>query len=146
MNEISFRKSDRGASLVLVAAYSTIVIAMAAVLYIVASMLLSSAEYRGRQDQAYELCTSLSNRLDELILNESEGGNKSCIVLADGVLVHESSFDGIPDSDVIAEVTSATDAGGNTYYILTITATAARETYVRTTEYSGDATKGYTRR
>ena len=96
--------------------------------------------------------TSLSSRLEELILNESPGGNKSCIDFEDfiptgskegDIIPVTYGFDGIPDSTVTAHV-SRDDTDG--HYTLTVTATAARETYIKITEYNGNDTAGYERR
>jgi hypothetical protein len=149
------KHSNKGASLVLVSAFCLIVLGIAATLTILASMLLSNAEHRNRQDQAYELATSLSARVEELILNPpSTPGTtqKTCIDLehfindCSGVIVSKSDFDGIPDSTVEAVVSKKTDAGGNTYYELTVTATAAGEIHIHTAEYTGTAVQGYSRK
>ena len=148
MGRKSFLENNRGASLVLVSILSTLVIGMAAALLIVSSLIMSTSVRKTRENQAYELATSLSSKLEYLILNEtSDGAHKSQIELTDGTtLVSESGFSSIPDSSVTAVVTSSTDAGGETYYIVTVTATAAGETYIKTTEYSGNVTDGYSRR
>ena len=130
----------------LVTAFSTIVIAMAVVLIVVASMLLSSANVKKNQDQAYELATSLSTKLEELIINETDSGHKSYIVLSDNLtLIDEENFSGIPDSKVTA-IVNEENANGKTYYVLTVTAHAGREIYVKETEYVGSKESGYTRR
>ena len=148
MGRIKFLENNRGASLVLVSILSTLVIGMAAALLIVASLIMSTSVRKTRETQAYELATSLSSKLEYLILNEtSDGSHKSQIELIDGTtLIDETGFSSIPDSSVKAVVTSSTDMVGETYYTLTITATAAGETYIKTTEYSGNATDGYSRR
>ena len=148
MGRKSFLENNSGASLVLVSILSTLVIGMAAALLIVRSLIMSTSVRKTRENQAYELATSLSSKLEYFILNEtSDGHHKSQIELTDGTtLVSESGFSSIPDSSVTAVVTSSTDAGGETYYIVTVTATAAGETYIKTTEYSGDAANGYSRR
>ena len=146
----SFRKSNKGASLILVSAYSVIVIALAATLTVISSMLLSNAEVRNRQDRAYELATSLSEKIEEQILNEGVS-KKALIDLGDGLndvtkvktLMTMSGFDGIPDSSVTAVVEEKRDTVGRTYYVLTVTASAAGETYIKTTEYNGSADTGY---
>lgn len=148
MGRIKILENNRGASLVLVSILSTLVIGMAAALLIVSSLIMSTSVRKTRENQAYELATSLSSQLEFLILNETEdGSHKSRIELTDGTtLVSETGFSSIPDSSVKAVVTTSTDIGGETYYILTVTATAAGETYIKTTEYSGNATDGYTKR
>ncbi len=148
MGRNNFLKSNRGASLVLVSILSTLVIGMAAALLVAGAMTTSSSIRKTRETQAYELATSLSSKLEYLILNESSDGvHKAQIELTDGTtLVNESGFSSIPDSSVTAVVTKSTDMVGEEYYTLTITATAAGETYIKTTEYTGDATNGYSRK
>ena len=151
------KRSDRGASLVLIAAFSTIVIAMAVTLTIVSSMIFSNAENRSRQDQAYELGTGLFSRMEELILNEpASGTNKACIDLesyfADsvpsdkkGIIMEESDFESLPDSKVTVSVAKNTDRVGKTFYTLTVKAEAIGETYIRTEDYTGNVLAGYER-
>ena len=148
MGRNNFLKSNRGASLVLVSILSTLVIGMAAALLVAGAMTISSSIRKTRETQAYELATSLSSKLEYLILNESSDGmHKAQIELTDGTtLVNESGFSSIPDSSVTAVVTKSTDMVGEDYYTLTVTATAAGETYIKTTEYTGDATNGYSRK
>ena len=150
--KVSLLKSDKGASLVMVSAFSVIIIGIAVTLTVISSLLLSKANAVKSQGQAYELATSLSSRLEELILNESPGGNKSCIDFEDfiptgskegDIIPVTYGFDGIPDSTVTAHV-SRDDTDG--HYTLTVTATAARETYIKITEYNGNDTAGYERR
>ena len=157
MGRKSFLQSNRGASLVLVSIFSVIVISLALTLGVVSSMLLSNAELRNRQNQAYELSTSLSYKIETLIVNPTDDGcHESCIDLDDfisapsgagsGQVMRQEDFAGIPDSFV--EVTVKRDIDGNNkpYYILTVTAQAAGETYTRRTEYGGTAAIGYTKR
>lgn len=149
-----FRKSNRGASLVLVSILCLIVLSITVTLTVVSAMLLSNAHHRAAQDQAYELAVSLSARVEELILNETKSGGvkyKSCIDLdhfiddKGGVIINESDFAGIPDSTAKAVVTK--DVSGITpYYVVTVTATAGKETHIITSEYSGSATQGYSRK
>ncbi len=148
MGRKNFLENNRGASLVLVSILSTHVIGMTAALLIVSSLIMSTSVRKTRENQAYELATSLSSKLEFYILNEAgDGVHKAQIELTDGAtLVSESGFSSIPDSSVKAVVTSSTDVAGETYYIVTVTATAAGETYIKTTEYSGNATDGYTKR
>ena len=148
MGRKQFLKDHRGASLVLVSILSTLVIGLPAALLIVSSLIMSTSVRKTRENQAYELATSLSSKLEYLILNETDdGAHKSQIELTDGAtLVSETGFSSIPDSSVKAVVTSSTDKAGETYYIVTVTATAAGETYIKTTEYAGNATDGYSRR
>ncbi len=144
MKNTNFIRSNKGASLVLVSILSTLILAMSATLLIVSSMIISSSVRKTREDQAYELATSLSSKLEYLILNESsDHSHKSQIELIPGELVSATDFSGIPDSSVKAIVTEETDAIGQTYYVLTVTACAAGETYVRRTEYTGNVTVGY---
>lgn len=157
MGRKSFLENNRGASLVLVSIFSVIVISLALTLGVVSSMLLSNAELRNRQNQAYELSTSLSYKLETLIVNPTDdGSHESCIDLDDfisaptgagsGQIMRQENFSGIPDSYVEATVKRAIDGNNKTYYILTVTASAAGETYTRTTEYGGTAAIGYTKR
>ena len=161
-----FRKSNRGASLVLVSAFSVIVIGIAVTLVVISSMLLSKANAVKRQGQAYEIATSLSARLEEMILNEAvgEGGTvkKSQIDLDSffsdsipanrmGVIVDipkTDGFPGIPDSSVKAVVSRAinSETGSVDYYSVTVTAEAAGETYIKVMEFTGSASNGYDRR
>ena len=149
--------SNEGASLILIAAFSTLVIAMAVTLTVVSSMIFSNAENRSRQDQAYELGSGLFSRIEELILNEpASGTNKACIDLesyfADsvpsdkkGVILEESGFESMPDSKVTATLTKNTDRVGNTFYTLTVKAEAIDETYIKTEDYTGNVLAGYER-
>ena len=148
MGKTSFLKSNRGASLVLVSILSTLVIGMATALLVAGAMTISTSIRKTRENQAYELATSLSSKLEYLILNETDdGAHKSRIELTAGTtLVNETGFSSIPDSSVTAVVTEATDMVGEHYYTLTVTATAAGETYIKTTDYSGNATDGYSRK
>ncbi len=149
--KVSLLKSNRGASLVLVSAFCVIIIGIAVTLTVISSLLLSKANSVKSQGQAYELATSFSSRIEELILNESAGGNKSCIDLdtfitgANGgdIVPTTYGFDGIPDSSVTAHISKDANDG---HYTLTVTATAARETYIKTTEYTGSASGGYDRK
>ena len=155
MGKTSFLKSNRGASLVLVSIYSVIVISLALTLVAIGSMLLSDADYVKKYNQAYELATSLSTRIEELILNEtSDNLHKSQIDLdsfiadpaTEGDIVPlTSGFGSIPDSSIHAVISRKTGTAG-TYYVLTVTATAAGETYIKTTEYTGSAASGYSKR
>ena len=107
MGRIKILENNRGASLVLVSILSTLVIGMAAALLIVSSLIMSTSVRKTRENQAYELATSLSSQLEFLILNETEdGSHKSRIELTDGTtLVSETGFSSIPDSSVKAVVT-----------------------------------------
>ena len=105
----SFRQSNKGESLVLVTVFSTIVIGIVVTLTVISALLLSNANKQKSQDQAYELATSLSARIEELILNEDVSGNSSQIDLdyyiaspQNGIIVRDSDFTGIPDSSTIA--------------------------------------------
>jgi len=141
---ISILKSDKGTSLVLVSILSTIVLALCVTLLIVSSLIISTSVRKTREDQAYELATSLSSRLEYLILNESDDHlYKSQIELTPGTLVSESGFDGIPDSSVTAVITKKTDYIGQEFYVLTVTAETAGERYIKETQYWGNATEGY---
>ena len=170
----SFRQSNKGESLVLVTIFSTIVIGIVATLTVISAMLLYKAGYEKSHNQAYEIATSLSARIEELILNGVEGvvESKSQIDLDTYkatllppearedpdkpysiYLVYISKkdgfFEGIPDASATAVVTAVyneKNAGVIDYYVLTVTATAAGEEYIKTTEYSGDINTGYKKR
>ena len=160
-----FRKSNRGASLVLVSAFSIIIVGIAITLTVISSMLLAKANAVRKQGQAYELATSLAARIEEMVLNgvTVEGGTprKSQIDLdsffADsvpaaqkGIIIDvpkSEGFQGIPDSSVKAVITQVkNDTGIIEYYTVTVTAEAAGETYVKTMEFTGNASMGYERR
>ena len=156
----ALRQSNKGESLVLITIFSTIVIGIVVTLTVISAMLLSNAGKQKSQDQAYELATSLSARLEELILNDDVSGNSSGIDLdyyitnCNGKLVNVSEdpdavfdhFQGIPDSTVVATVEKISDPSTGDYYELTITAPAGQETYIKKTQYSGGSTMGYSRR
>ena len=156
----ALRQSNKGESLVLITIFSTIVIGIVVTLTVISAMLLSNAGKQKSQDQAYELATSLSARLEELILNDDVSGNSSGIDLdyyitnCNGKLVNVSEdpdavfehFQGIPDSTVVATVEKISDPSTGDYYELTITATAGRETYITKTQYTGSTMMGYARR
>ncbi|MCR5740245.1 MAG: hypothetical protein K6G43_10565 [Lachnospiraceae bacterium] len=153
----SILQSNKGASLVLVSILGTIVIGMSVTLIVVSSMLIQSSGRKTRENQAYELATSLSAKLEYMILNETEDGQHASqldLTIPDGstaiTLVDSDPetgggivFEGIPDSSVKAVIAQSED---KSYYILTVTATAAGETYVRRTEYTGSKDSGYSRR
>lgn len=169
----SLRQSNRGESLVLVTIFSTIVIGIVVTLTVISAMLLSKAGSEKSHNQAYEIATSLSARVEELILNGVEGveGSKSQIdldkyvssdpdpesknykdiIMYKGIILEtpEGFFEGIPDASASVVVTAIhykTNPNVVDHYILTVTATAAKETYIKTTEYSGSATIGYEKR
>ena len=155
----ALRQSNKGESLVLITIFSTIVIGIVVTLTVISAMLLSNAGKQKSQDQAYELATSLSARLEELILNGDVSGNSSRIDLEKyvtdfgGELVNVSdasatltNFQGIPDSSVVAKVVKISDPATGDYYELTVTATAGRETYITKTQYTGSTMMGYARR
>ena len=161
MNLISeFRKSNRGASLVLVSAFSIIIIGIAVTLTVISSMLLSKANAVKKQGQTYEIATSLSARLEEMILNEAENGSKAKIDLDAFITAPATSgyivkidedagfFEGIPDAAVSAEVTQVKNSvsGSIEYYRIVVIAKAAGESYINTMEFTGNATQGYKRR
>ncbi len=147
-NNSNFLQSNRGASLVLVSILSTLVIGMSVTLLVVSAMIISQSGRKTREDQAYELATSFSADIEYLILNELDNLHPSMIELTDGLTIRsDSGFEGIPDSSVSAVVSEVkNDEGAVLYYTLTVTGTAAGETYVRVTEYTGSAAKGYSRR
>lgn len=156
----ALRQSNKGESLVLITIFSTIVIGIVVTLTVISAMLLSNAGKQKSQDQAYELATSLSARLEELILNGDVSGNSSRIDLDKyitdfgGKLVDVSDtpgaafsyFQGIPDSSVVATVEKISDPATGDYYELTVTATAGREIYITKTQYTGSTMMGYARR
>lgn len=167
----SLRQSNRGESLVLVTIFSTIVIGIVVTMTVISAMLLSKAGSEKSHNQAYEIATSLSARVEELILNGVEGveGSKSQIdldkyvssdpdpesnkdiIMYKGIILEtpEGFFEGIPDASASVVVTAIhykTNPNVVDHYILTVTATAAKETYIKTTEYSGNASSGYIKR
>lgn len=156
-NAKKFIRSDRGASLVLIAAFSTIVIAMAVTLTVVSAMIFANAENRSRQDQVQILATGLFSEVEKLILNPpSEGTNKACIDLESYftdstpagesvTILQDSGFESMPDSSVEVSVKRSTDKVGNTIYTLTVKADAIGETYIKTEDYSGNVLAGYSR-
>ena len=162
-----FRKSNRGASLVLVSAFSIIIVGIAITLTVISSMLLAKANAVRKQGQAYELATSLAARIEEMVLNKvvnEETGEDICQSQIDldsffadsvpaaqkGIIIDvpkSEGFQGIPDSSVKAVITQVkNDTGIIEYYTVTVTAEAAGETYVKTMEFTGNASMGYERR
>ncbi|MCR5441447.1 MAG: hypothetical protein K6E66_04970 [Lachnospiraceae bacterium] len=150
---VSLLKSNRGASLVLVSAFSVIILGIAATLIIIGALLLSKAGSVRKHDQACELATSLSSQLEKMILNPASNGSPSRLDLdkfitapaTSGEVISCSGFDSIPDSTVTA-VVEKKDDNGKVFYTLKVTATAAGETYIVTTDYDGSAAGGYSRR
>ncbi len=163
-NDTYYTNSNRGASLVLVTIFSTIVIGIVVTLTVISAMLLSNAGAEKRHDQAYEIATSLSARFEELILN-GDNGSRSRINLDNyipsgsgaseytgcilDIPVDDGFFEGIPDASASVHVTAVHNSINEDvidYYVLTVKATAAKETYIRTTEYTGNASSGYKRK
>ena len=163
----SFRQSNKGESLVLVTIFSTIVIGIVATLTVISAMLLYKAGAEKSHNQAYEIATSLSARIEELILykpqpqidldryippnsdtDETDSNTEGASTESKeykGTIIEMpiGFFDGIPDASALVEVTAIPDKTNTDYYIVTVTATAARETYIKTTMYSGNASSEY---
>ncbi|MBR3736260.1 MAG: hypothetical protein IKN07_10280, partial [Lachnospiraceae bacterium] len=69
MHKFKFLKSNKGSSLILVAALTVVIIGVTVSLRIMAGIIMASANQQLNQDQAYELATSLGNALEERIIN-----------------------------------------------------------------------------
>ena len=145
MHRFRFLKSNKGSSLILVAALTVVIIGLTVSLRIMAGIIMASANQQLNQDQAYELATSLGNALEERILN-GDDTVKTYLPLTDGAtLVNESGFDGIPDASVIATV--STD---NSRFVVTVTSWVGKDTtyettYIWTGIYQGSVGEGYTK-
>ena len=134
-------KSNRGSSLVLISALTVIIIALTVSLRIAAGMIMSSANNQLNQDQAYELAVSLGNSLESRIINpDANTGAAAGLELIDGdKLVDMSDFDGLPKSNVTAEVKK----DGTDRYVLTVTSKVGSASYIWKGIYKGSAAKGY---
>ena len=134
-------KSNKGTSLVLVAALTVVIVALTVALRVAAGMIMASANMQLNQDQAYELAVSLGDTLEEKILNPDSANNKkTCLELVPGTeLVNMSGFDGMPDASVVANV-SKDDQGR---FVLTITSKVGKATYIWTGTYKGSKNEGY---
>ncbi|MCR5598051.1 MAG: hypothetical protein K6G19_07750 [Lachnospiraceae bacterium] len=133
-------KSNNGSSLVLVSALTIIIVALTVSLRIAAGMIMSSANKQLNQDQAYELAVSLGNSLESRILNaDTENGTPTQLPLSDGAtLVNMSDFDGMPDADVKAVVSTDGDR-----YVLTVTSHVGKASYIWEGIYKGSPSEGY---
>ncbi|MBR1470064.1 MAG: hypothetical protein IJ600_00315 [Lachnospiraceae bacterium] len=132
-------KSNKGSSIILVAALSVVIIGVTVSLRIMAGIIMASANHQLNQDQAYELAVSLGNRLEEQILNGNEE-KKALLELRSGEkLVDMSSFEGMPDASVTAEVAQGT----GDRYTLTVHAEVGEAVYNWTGIYQGSASEGY---
>ena len=72
MHKRGILKSNKGSSLILVAALTVVLIGVTVSLRILAGIIMASANQQLNQDQAYELATSLGNALEERIVNGEE--------------------------------------------------------------------------
>ncbi|MCR5128062.1 MAG: hypothetical protein K6B69_08155 [Lachnospiraceae bacterium] len=141
MYKFKFIKSNKGSSLILVAALTVVIIGVTVSLRIMAGIIMASANQQLNQDQAYELATSLGNALEERILN-GDGTKKTMLELRDGAtLVDMSGFEGMPDASVMAKVTS----DGNGRYVLQVTSEVGEAKYLWTATYQGSASAGYSK-
>ena len=147
MHRFRFLKSNKGSSLILVAALTVVIIGVTVSLRIMAGIIMASANQQLNQDQAYELATSLGNALEERIINgeaEREDPNfvpkKALLELTNNAtLVDMSGFDGMPDASVTAKV--KLDEAGR--YVLTVKSEVGKASYIWTGIYEGSFSEGY---
>ena len=142
-------KSNKGSSLILVAALTVVIIGLAVSLRILSGIIMASANQQLNQDQAYELATSLGNSLEERILNVGDDGKPlldlQSYITNNKDVVNMSGFDGMPEAAVVASVKK--DAAGR--YVLTIRSRVGKETdtykavYVWTGIYAEKTAGGY---
>lgn len=145
-------KSNKGSSLILVAALTVVIIGVTVSLRILAGIIMASANQQLNQDQAYELATSLGNALEARIVNgeeRNEGGGegeagtpkKALLELKDGVLVPEmDGFSGMPDARVRADVEEDVEKDR---YVVTVEAHVGKAVYFWTGIYQGSYNEGY---
>ena len=132
-------KSNKGTSLVLVAALTVVIVALTVALRVAAGVIMASANQQLNQDQAYELATSLGDSLEEKILNPS-GTDKTGLELVDNTkLVDMSGFDGMPEASVIAMVSKDTEGR----FVLTVTSNVGKASYIWKATYKGSKNEGY---
>ena len=148
MHKRSILKSNKGSSLILVAALTVVIIGLTVSLRILAGIIMASANQQLNQDQAYELATSLGNALEERIINGEEKKEddetyvpkKALLELKNNTtLVDMSGFDGMPDASVTAKV--MIDEGGRS--VLTVRSKVGKASYIWKGIYQGSYTEGY---
>lgn len=148
MHKFRFLKSNKGSSLILVAALTVVIIGLTVSLRILAGIIMASANHQLNQDQAYELATSLGNALEERILNgeaekEEDPGyvpKAALLELTDNAtLADMKGFDGMPDASVKAKV--RVDENGR--YVLTVRSEVGKASYIWTGIYEGSFSEGY---
>ncbi|MBR3514775.1 MAG: hypothetical protein IKO10_00345 [Lachnospiraceae bacterium] len=148
MHKFKYLKSNKGSSLILVAALTVVIIGITVSLRILAGIIMASANQQLNQDQAYELATSLGNALEERIVNQGDDGKpllnletyvSSTEPTAEKQVMYRSGFMGMPDATVDAEVKK--DAAGR--FILTVKSNVGKATYLWTGIYQLDTTKGF---
>ena len=157
MHKFRFLKSNKGSSLILVAALTVVIIGITVSLRILAGIIMASANQQLNQDQAYELATSLGNALEERIVNgeEAETGGEgetatpkkallnlnAVIDQKNGVLVPETKgFDGMPDPSVKADVEKDAEKDR---FVVTVEAHVGKAVYIWTGIYQGSYDRGY---
>ncbi len=151
-------KSNKGSSLILVAALTVVIIGLAVSLRILSGIIMASANQQLNQDQAYELATSLGNALEERIVNgetqtvtggEGEAATpkkalidlNNVVVQKGGKLVGEmDGFDGMPDARVKADVEKDAEKDR---YVVTVEAHVGKAVYFWTGIYQGSFSEGY---
>ncbi len=147
MHKFRFLKSNKGSSLILVAALTVVIIGLTVSLRILAGIIMASANQQLNQDQAYELATSLGNALEERILNGEnadeveEGGEpkktfldlKSILGEQDSIQLMEkmTGFDNLPKSSVEAVLTK----NNENQYIVTVKSIVGEASYIWTGIY-----------
>ncbi len=119
--------NNEGASLVLVSIIAILVLLAVVILRLATTTFMASANRQLNQDQAYELAASLGTSIDDLI---SEGKYDISSVDADKNIYSKSSFPGLPDASVKAEIKV-----GNDVKTLIVTAKVGKAQYVYTKEY-----------
>ena len=123
----------------LISALTVIIIALTVSLRIAAGMIMASANNQLNQDQAYELAVSLGNSLESRIINPDGDKATGLVLNAGDKLVDMSDFDGLPKSNVTAEVKK----DGTDRYVLTVTSKVGSASYIWKGIYKGSAAKGY---
>ena len=132
---IAIIRCNEGASLVLVSIIAILVLSAILILRTTTSAMWASANKQLNQDQAYEMATSLGNSIDVLITNKKIP--LDTINEGTGYIFNNTSDTGLPNSSIEATVTTITDSTNKTYYVVTVTATAADATYIYTARYTG---------
>lgn len=157
MRRFKFIKSNKGSSLILVAALTVVIIGLTVSLRIMAGIIMASANQQLNQDQAYELATSLGNALEERILNGEEENDgtgegeeqepKKSLLDLEKVLgqnnkktiMEMSGFDGLPNASV--EAVLSKDAGGR--FVVKVTSNVGKAAYIWTGIYQTNKDEGY---